>query len=568
VALASLAVVYHAYTLEPEFARHPDEAAHFVTGALVHDWIADGFPRPLSFAREYYARYPKVALGHWPPFFYGLQGAWYTVFGVSRFSTFLLVGSVACAFLLLLFECLRRRLGLTAALAAVSLVLTSPVFHYSASLFMADLLVATLGLGAMWAYARFLETGHGTAAVGFGLLSALAILTKQDSVALAAVPLLSLLLLRRWSLLKDWRFYLPAVIVLVLCGPVYVFTQRFSQAAWASLQGPRLGAKLMFLLGGLTLVSWASAVVTALGAVVLLVRRLRPSKACMLPVVMLAGSVGVAAMQLMTPVSLDPRYLTALLAPAALLAACAFHLVNHVRVLPAGVRLGGIALVVVLLALGHSTYEDRRVTGYQAVAATFAGERPGPELVLVCSDPMGDGALAAEFRLQHGSRNLYLLRGDKMLASSTWMGKNYRLRHTGADELEAYLIRQPVHYILLDEWGEESGPHYENLRRLVAEYPERFPLVGTYAVSRQQEGRKRERSVRVYVVAANKTAIPDALEFEIPGLPGGEHIRVPSTAPTRDRSALTPLAGPDGKRRGATPYGSGENQSGEGGGPG
>src|SRR5687768_1549891 len=54
-----------------EFNGYPDEPAHYVTGLLIRDYIAQGLPQPpMAFAKNYYLHYPKVALGHWPPLFY------------------------------------------------------------------------------------------------------------------------------------------------------------------------------------------------------------------------------------------------------------------------------------------------------------------------------------------------------------------------------------------------------------------------------------------------------------------------------------------------------------------
>ena len=52
-----------------EFGGHPDEAAHYVTGLMIRDYLTGGIPEhPMKFARNYYDHYPKVALGNWPPF--------------------------------------------------------------------------------------------------------------------------------------------------------------------------------------------------------------------------------------------------------------------------------------------------------------------------------------------------------------------------------------------------------------------------------------------------------------------------------------------------------------------
>lgn len=81
-----------------DFANHPDEPAHFVTGLMVHDYLVDalGSP-PKAFASAYYAHYPKVAFGHWPPAYYAIQAAWYCVFGPTKAAAVLLSGVIAAA---------------------------------------------------------------------------------------------------------------------------------------------------------------------------------------------------------------------------------------------------------------------------------------------------------------------------------------------------------------------------------------------------------------------------------------------------------------------------------------
>ena len=68
-------------TYHSDFGGYPDEPGHYVTGLMVRDYIAAGFPdSPSRFAENYYLHYPKVAIGHWPPVFYSIQAAWMLIF--------------------------------------------------------------------------------------------------------------------------------------------------------------------------------------------------------------------------------------------------------------------------------------------------------------------------------------------------------------------------------------------------------------------------------------------------------------------------------------------------------
>ena len=62
-----------------EFAGDADEPSHYVTGLMVRDYLAQLAPAPpMEYAEAYYIHYPRVAMGHWPPMFYAVEGVWYT----------------------------------------------------------------------------------------------------------------------------------------------------------------------------------------------------------------------------------------------------------------------------------------------------------------------------------------------------------------------------------------------------------------------------------------------------------------------------------------------------------
>ena len=527
LALSGL-LTHFAFATTSEFGRHPDEAAHFVTGTMVRDWVVSGCPRPVEFAREYYAHYPKVGLGHWPPLFYGIQGLWYAVFGVSTFSAYLLVNAICGAYLGLLFAFLYRRLGIRVALATVVLVATSEIFRYDSQLVMADLLVALFGLLAMWAFTKFLKQGGAGSATLFGVFAALAVLTKQDAVSLLAIPFLSLLLLRRWDLLRQWRFYAPLVLIALATGGVALMTRSFTSDSWVGLDGPGLWEKFVFLIKGLSLGGWAGMALAAFGCLVMTVPRWRIPALKAAPAVFLTQGIGHFAVQMMTPVSLDMRYKTSLLCLTALLTAAALYRLSWQRRLkPATQALVLTALTLLVLA-SQPTPRARSVTGYRGVAQSLA-KRSGLQVIMICSDTMGDGAVVSEFQIQQPLFKVCVLRADKMLASSTWMGANYKMNPETdtVEKIDDYLTRQPVHFLILDEWGEESGEHYRLLNQLVAERPERYELVATYPIIRRIGGVE-ERQARVYRVGSSSELYPEAISFRIPSFPGGEILRASS----------------------------------------
>jgi len=98
------------------FGSFDDEPAHLVTGLMVHDYLAQGCPgSPLEFAQGFYLHYPKVAIGQWPPVFYGLQGAWMLCFGESGLSLILLMSLLTALVSTIIHGLLAEDLGSPAA---------------------------------------------------------------------------------------------------------------------------------------------------------------------------------------------------------------------------------------------------------------------------------------------------------------------------------------------------------------------------------------------------------------------------------------------------------------------
>src|ERR1035441_4598916 len=82
-----------------------DPPAHFTTGVLLYDYIRHFPPRPpLPFAECFYVRYPKVALGHWPPAFYFAECLWFLCFGVSANAARVLCAAVAACLAIVLWR--------------------------------------------------------------------------------------------------------------------------------------------------------------------------------------------------------------------------------------------------------------------------------------------------------------------------------------------------------------------------------------------------------------------------------------------------------------------------------
>ena len=117
---------------------------------------------------------------------------------------------------------------------------------------------------------------------------------------------LSLLLTRNWALLKNWRFYLPAIIVFVLAGPYYLWSYQFSSDALRGVSGPPPVDKLKMFACGLTLKSVFAAILIAIG-VIALSSSLRVKSWVWLSV-LASWAFGTMVVHLAVPTPTDLRY--------------------------------------------------------------------------------------------------------------------------------------------------------------------------------------------------------------------------------------------------------------------
>jgi Dolichyl-phosphate-mannose-protein mannosyltransferase len=193
--------------LSGSFARElggaPDEAAHYVTGLMIHDYVASGAAQaPMPFAENFYAHYPKVAFAVWPPLFHVMEAAWMLAISPSKPSVLLMLSGIATLLAYFLFCAVRDRFGYVAGLCAGLFFISVPLVQQCTNTVLIDSTVALFSLLAILRFARYLEGGRGRDAALFGIWSSAAMLSKYNGLALAFVPIVAVALSRRWSVLR------------------------------------------------------------------------------------------------------------------------------------------------------------------------------------------------------------------------------------------------------------------------------------------------------------------------------------------------------------------------------
>ena len=158
-----------------------DESSHYVSGLLLHDYVASGFARsPLAYLRIFHAHYPLVGIGHWPPFYYLVEAAWMLLFSPSRASVLLLSAAVTLATALVLYAILARRHGPLAAVVAAAIFVAAPIVQAGSQTVMLDVPTA---LACLLAFSAVTRNQIGYWHDDFGLWAHALAVTRNNYVA-------------------------------------------------------------------------------------------------------------------------------------------------------------------------------------------------------------------------------------------------------------------------------------------------------------------------------------------------------------------------------------------------
>ncbi|HEY2343551.1 MAG TPA: glycosyltransferase family 39 protein [Chthoniobacteraceae bacterium] len=520
-----------------EFGGHPDEAAHYVTGLMFHDyfvavakWAKGRVTRngldapwpgtPLQYGNAYYAHYPKIGLGVWPPVFYLVQSAWTLPFGVSRGSLLALMCALTATDALLVYVALRRDCGILAAMLGGLLFTCLPLVREFTGMVMAEMLSTAFMFGATLVFGEYLDRERPRDAVWFGFLAALAILTKGTGVALGLMAFLAIALTRRWHLLAKPSLWISAAITAVLAGPWTWIFRNAGKGGWEqphpSLAWTRqaivffvgkFGASLspvVFLLFCAGVITWLrldrKTTEQAEGESESAFRRdLRKSGRW---AALAALVIAVIVFQSVFPAGKETRHLIPALAAGAAFAllgfvTCARAVMARLRKPPREDRPALLAFSYPALAAGLALIasaalpiSDRSNFGFAKLAEMAVGQAEPHDVMLVSSDAVGEGMFIAEVAQRDAHRPGYFVRrSSKELAASEWNGSGYRQKFRLDEDLLAYLASGNIHFLVVDQSMPEGKwvAHHTAVASLVNAEPSRFWLIAFSDIWRDGE---------------------------------------------------------------------------------
>jgi hypothetical protein len=461
--VVSIAMQYRSRAYTSDLTLDNDEPAHAVSSLMVRDYLTQDFPHnPVRFASEFYAHYPKVAIGHWPPLFYAVEAAWMLVLGRTRIAMLLFVALCGGALLASVYLQVRQHASVIAALLPVGMLVASGAMQQMVSAVRPDLLLALLVFWAGVFCSRFVFFGDRKALRWFLGLGIAAMLVHGRGAMLLFVPFFLIVLARRAI---NWKWAVAIGFVLLLLPLPRLLGQADALSLHSILLIGRLFiARMRFTLGLFPLLL---ALVGSVGA-------LRPGDRQPFWAAMLSLAISAWVFHVLVPIHWDDRLMVTALPAVAALAG------NGVQVLRSRFSIASrlwergwdaaVAMCVLLAAawgLGHA--ERKPDLNYHQLIAN--GMLCGNQVTLIAADGLNEGALIAEQSLADPARSHTILRGSKVLAHSTWAGHRYQMVYASDDALAAYLDRSDVSLVLVQR-GEGVAPHVIQLRRMLTDAPQ------------------------------------------------------------------------------------------------
>ena len=449
-----------------------DEAAHFVTSLMIYDYVTTHLlSNPLTYARDYYAHFPRVAIGHFPPMFEVAQAALFLASGrmagaVIAFQA--LVGGLCAALPAALLGGARRLIdGWLAGIA----ILCSPSLLFLISMDMADNFLAALVMLTALAWSRFYHRRTWTAGLMFAALAASSILTKGTAFGLVLLPVIYLAYKRDLPFLLDRKTIVAGCLTGMVTVPWYTLTYKLAANGFGYTWG------LQYTAMAAPFFAWA--VVASVGIPLaflylislFLFASSRDSQDGIDVHAMAALSLCMIVFPIVAPSAMTIRYLIPALPSVVVLALCALH--ELMRKVPSLRNRPGLAPAlscVIVFASAASVFEKPHAEPYHSdqLSAYILKSGTKNSLVLVAGENHAEGAIIASFAEQDRAWSHFVVRGSEVLSTSNWLGTTYQQRFDNPAALSDWIRRNEIGWIIVEAGASDDPPANRMLRQALS----------------------------------------------------------------------------------------------------
>lgn len=447
-----------------------DESSHFINSYFIWDYLRlSNLTNPMDFAQQFYISYPKLSLGHWPPFYYLLVGILFFLFPATSITVVwinLLITAIVAAFI---GHILKSIVGISWGLIGALIYLVTPITLEAMQFFMLDQPLTFIVLIAVFIWSRFTKRPSLSSSIYYGILAAIGIMTKGNGWLLGLFPLFHIIFTQKWSLLTNIRTYAGALLCFLIVFPWYIATAKISADGFNYSFG--LDYAITALLSNLSILNQNIGIFGSLLVILAVFHYLNPkykddSERHGVALISISVILSVLTLQSVVPVDITNRYMMPALPFVIILAIFGVELLSdRVVVLWTGIK--GFSNTKILLAallflpgltdlFSSAPQMDLRM---HEVAQKII-KKDSPQIIVIDGSPSGEGAFIAEALVTSEAKNLLTIRSSKILSDSNFMGTHYKLRINTLTDVANILQNINAQYIVLER--SENGnffPH-------------------------------------------------------------------------------------------------------------
>lgn len=152
--------------------------------------------------------------------------------------------------------------------------------------------------------------------------------------------------------------------------------------------------------------------------------------------------------------------------------------------------------------------------GFSEVAEQLlAQSRFEESVLLVSSDASGEGMFISEVARRERRPGHVVLRGSKVLSSSSWFGESYRLLYSTPAETMGFLRSVPVGLLVLDFNPLPESDHLQLLGETIRAYPDDWELLGKYRSPRPED--RSRAGILVYRLIGHEKRLPGKIRIDM-----------------------------------------------------
>jgi len=522
---------------------YPDADRILMDGVFFRDFFFDlPLSDPYGYVKHYFAQYPALSIGYRPPFFPFVEGIFNSALGLDMWSSRLALLSFGLVGLTAFFFTVRRMYGGPSALAAMALLATTPFVLRLSWYTMGEVPVLSMALITVFFYYGYLTSGKTSYLILAALAAVLAAWTKQTAFFLLIWMVLHQLttggLLAQ---LRQRRVWLTITMVIIGLIPLVVITlwlgdqnlaqsigmaPVFGQQAFAADVLPAsLAARLNpdVLLVHLKQIyqfhlTWPALALCLVGLGWALWKRDKRAWFWISFIIVVYLVFTYIKGQ-------NPRYPIFWIPAFLVLASMPLCYLQQRSKRGFQLYAGIVAATVAWQVFAVSQIAPKYATGYDE-AARFVLENS--ESPTVFFDGYNNGYFTYFMRALDPDRSMYVLRGDKLLSSTSIAGRN-RLEVHAEDERDivGILEQYGVQYVVVEDKNTIKIPIHGVLRRILKRN-DRFELVKTIPVDTGSPSTREPLegiSLLIYEVHDRGTPKDGILELHLPVV--GQTLRVP-----------------------------------------